>query len=206
MTSPGPLESSMARPANFETVCLKAMAKEPARRYATAADLAADLRLWLSGEPIRARPVGPWERSWRRCRRNPIVAGLTAVLVALSVVLAILVIDRARTRSSARPPTTVPRDGEGASRTTASAPDSKGGSPVGSGAAPTAFLPPRFGHTDRVADLAFASDGASVLSASMDSTVKVWRVNDPVLLRTLPEHRVGVTKLALSSDGRRLRQ
>src|SRR5262245_14111057 len=69
-------------PRDLETICLKAMAKAPARRYATAGELAADLRRLLAHEPIRARPVGLPGRAWRWCRRNPVPAGL---LVGLSL-------------------------------------------------------------------------------------------------------------------------
>ncbi len=76
-----PRQLNDAVPRDLETVCLKAMAKEPARRYPGAADFAADLRRWLNGEPVRARPASRLERIWRWCRRKPRVAGLTAALV-----------------------------------------------------------------------------------------------------------------------------
>jgi eukaryotic-like serine/threonine-protein kinase len=72
-----------AVPQDLETICLHALAKEPVRRYPTASAMAEDLRRWLRGEPIQARPVGATERLWRWTRRNPRVAALTGMVAFL---------------------------------------------------------------------------------------------------------------------------
>jgi hypothetical protein len=72
-------------PRDLETICIKAMAKSPARRYASAGELAADLRRYLRGEPIAARPMGHVERLWRWCRRYPAAASLLLMVSLGSV-------------------------------------------------------------------------------------------------------------------------
>jgi hypothetical protein len=84
-------------PRDLETVCLKAMAKQPARRYATAGDFAADLRRFLGGEPIHARPASTFEKGWRWCRRHPVLTILGAAVLGLATLAAVFAVitDRA---------------------------------------------------------------------------------------------------------------
>ncbi|MFO0810019.1 MAG: serine/threonine-protein kinase [Gemmataceae bacterium] len=73
-----------AVPRDLQTVIQKAIERDPSHRYANAGELADDLRRFVEDEPIHARTIGPVERTWRWCRRNPVIAGLLAVVVLVT--------------------------------------------------------------------------------------------------------------------------
>jgi WD40 repeat protein len=85
-TEPAPPRQISPRvPEDLETICLKCLAKEPSRRYASALEVAQELGAFLERRPIKARPVGALERLWLWSRRHPGLAamgGLLAVVVA----------------------------------------------------------------------------------------------------------------------------
>jgi WD40 repeat protein len=91
-----PRQLQPATPRDLETICLKCLHKEPHRRYASAAALAADCAAFLAGEPIAARPTPLWERAARWARRHPGSAALGAAVVLVSAVglLSVLVLWR----------------------------------------------------------------------------------------------------------------
>jgi tRNA A-37 threonylcarbamoyl transferase component Bud32 len=83
--APSPRKDRVDLPQDLETVTLKCLEKEPARRYRDCQALADDLRRWLEGEAVRARQPGLMERLGRWTRRNPVVAGLLSAIVLLTV-------------------------------------------------------------------------------------------------------------------------
>lgn len=87
---PSPRRLDAAIPRDLETIILKAIAKEPGRRYASAAILADDLRRFMDDRPIQARRVSAIERTWRWCRRNPALASSTIAALILLVVLSLV--------------------------------------------------------------------------------------------------------------------
>jgi WD40 repeat protein len=78
---PKPRSLKAAIPRDLQTICLKCLEKQPSQRYDTAADLAADLRRFLRGEPIQARPITAAGRLYRWCKRQPELAALSAALL-----------------------------------------------------------------------------------------------------------------------------
>lgn len=76
---PPPRKLQADVPADLETICLKALAKDPGNRYDAAADMADDLQRYLDGEPIDARPPSRLRKAWRWTRRNRTLAASLVV-------------------------------------------------------------------------------------------------------------------------------
>ncbi len=95
-----PRKKNPALPRDVEIVLLKALEKEPERRYASAADFADDLEALLEIRPIRARPAGPATRTIKWTRRNP--AATLAILLVVVFLAALPVLIALRDRSLGR--------------------------------------------------------------------------------------------------------
>ncbi len=88
-TEPAPLRK-LGVPRDLATIAHACLAKDPVRRYESAAALAADLRRWLEGNAITARPVSTAERVWRYARRHPALTLLSGLLAAALIVGVVL--------------------------------------------------------------------------------------------------------------------
>jgi eukaryotic-like serine/threonine-protein kinase len=77
-------------PRDLETICLKCLAKHPARRYASADALANDIDCFIAGRPILARPASAWERGWKWIKRHPASAAALAVSIAAIITITAL--------------------------------------------------------------------------------------------------------------------
>ncbi len=100
---PRPSKLNPDVPPDLETIVLKAMASDPARRYVTAGELAEDLQRYLADRPIHARRITSRERLWRWARRNPAVASLSSLVgLLLLAVVTTLSVSHARLRDKHR--------------------------------------------------------------------------------------------------------
>jgi WD40 repeat protein/serine/threonine protein kinase len=214
---------------DLETICLKCLQKEPSRRYATVAALAADLRHWLAGEPIAARPVTRLERLWRLCRRNPAISTLSAFLVlALLLGLAFSIGFAVEARREADRTRAAKEESDGRlydAEMLLAFQEWKEGQiqsvqerlrrwlPGGGGVDRRGFewyylqrlcqleLRTLCGHSGVVWSIAFCPDGRLLASGGEDGEVKLWEVGTGEV-RTLPGHIARVWTVAFSPCGR----
>ena len=87
---PRPRSLNPSIPRDLETICLKCLEKSPAKRYANASEIAADLDRFLNGLPIQARPVGLIEKSYRWYRRRPVIGSMAVALILLLAAVPVL--------------------------------------------------------------------------------------------------------------------
>jgi WD40 repeat protein len=186
-------------PRDLKTICLKCLRKDPAHRYASAADLAADLRLFFDGRAIRARRVGWIEWAWRWAKGHPGTAMLVA-LVTVSLVYvwvrqylwvddlskdaadALEKLRRQQQQTTVPPRTAQPRPSAPAWR----------------------LVHTLTGASGRVWAVAFHPKLNQAASAGEDRWVYLWDVRAGRRLLQLPGHDDTVLGLAFSPDGSRL--
>lgn len=105
-----------AVPPDLETICLKCLERDPTRRYASAAALAEDLRRFLAGEPILARPVSGVGRFFRWCRRRPALAAIWFLVTALAIGSTVASLWILRARSAAEKSLALAQSAEASAR------------------------------------------------------------------------------------------
>jgi eukaryotic-like serine/threonine-protein kinase len=214
--SPRSLDASIPR--DLETICLKCLERDPDKRYASAGALSQELKRFRNGEPILARPISTVERTWRWCRRRPMVAGLLlSLLTSLSVGLAGVSFYWLRAAQSAgllreslyRAQMTLAADylSHGDIHTVRQAlasahdghtPDLRGFEWYYHEAQALPFVQ-IVNHGDQVTDVAVSADGHRVASVGgEDRRVRLWQTSDGTLLSTLPAEAGRVTCMAFS--------
>ncbi len=221
-------------PLDLETICLKAMAKEPSRRYESAGAMAEDLRRYLEHRPIRARRVGPLGQLARWCRRNPALAAAVAATIAVAAIGFWRVLserDRFRAerdRAEANLYQALISDARGQMRGRDTGWWWKAMDDIGQAAKlnvadrdPTELRELAIqclgssynslrlsatwsGHTAPVTSVAVSLDGRFVASGSRDNTIRLWSMPDGEPLGVLNGHEGVVLRVAFHPDGRRL--
>lgn len=213
-------------PADLQTICLKCLQKEPARRYQSAQELADDLGHFLANEPIHARPVAPVEKAWLWCRRRPALALLSGGIV-LAVMLGLLGVLWQWRRAEQHAATlrlnlyaadvslasqAIQRGDFGLARRTLAELQ-----PEPSGVDLRGFewrylwnlcrgdeLATLTGHEWIVTCVTFSPDGKLIATGSQDGTVRIWDAEHREHITTLAGVARAVWSVAFSPDGRLL--
>ena len=97
-----PSRRAPSTPVDLEAICLKCLEKAPAARYASAQELAEDLRRFLNGQPVKARRIGRMQRGWKWLRRHTQAVALAVALAVLAIFPILQLIDAYRAQRQLR--------------------------------------------------------------------------------------------------------
>jgi len=224
----GPRLLNPSIPRDLETITLKCLEKEPARRYQTAKELADELGHVLRQEPIQARPVNTPEKLWRWCRRKPALA--SALGFATAALLVGLTATSWQWRRAERLAGSERQERIAGQRQlyvanmnlAQAAWEQNNVSRVRQLLEETAAAPERGfewsywqrqvhlelavlrGHTGPILAVVYSLDGQRIVTGSADNTARVWDANTGKELFPLEGHTAPVRSVAFSPDSQRL--
>jgi WD40 repeat protein len=216
-----PRQLQAAAHADLEAICLKCLKKNPAERYAGAGELARDLRRFLAGKPVAARPVSAMQRALMWARRKPAVALLTAAILFVSVLGGALVVWKWRQAVTALDESAHSLYGRRiplAERLLASGNRSRAEQELDLCPEPLRHWEWHFlkrwcqpetiatlsGYEGSVVSIAFSPAGDKLATAGTDGTFRLWPADGGGGSQVLGRHSCGLKEVVFSPDGQQV--